>query len=140
MSCKKAAVLHLFWFLWIANSRLQIGDLNVGYSGDLNTGTRLDVLWGQPIKFLLQNFMNSDFMNSDETTLISSFFCTLSFLQGLRRTLYFLLFLFSYALILFFFENGRFSFVFPSVLITFCFKRKLKLFHKMAKSDNFHSS
>ena len=27
------------WFLWIANSRLQIGDLNVGYSGDLNTGT-----------------------------------------------------------------------------------------------------
>ena len=31
------------------------------------------------------------------------------------RTLYFLLFLFSYALILFNFENRRFSFVFPSV-------------------------
>ena len=29
-----------YWFLWIANSRLQIGDLNVGYSGDLKTGTR----------------------------------------------------------------------------------------------------
>jgi hypothetical protein len=46
----------------------------------------------------------------------------------IMRTLYFLLFLFSYALIFLNFENRRFSFVFPSVLITFCFKRKLKVF------------
>ena len=40
--------------------------------------------------------------------------CTLIYVLNLR-TLYFLLFLFSYALILFDFENRRFSFVFPSV-------------------------
>ena len=43
------------------------------------------------------------------------------------RTLYFLLFLFSYALILFSFENGR-SFVFPSVLKTFSFAAKTEGF------------
>ena len=40
------------------------------------------------------------------------------------RTLYFLLFLFSYTLILFSFENGRFWFVFSSVLKTFSFAAK----------------
>ena len=35
--------------------------------------------------------------------------------RAFARTLYFLLFLFSYALIFFNFENRRFSFVFPSV-------------------------
>ena len=37
------------------------------------------------------------------------------YLTGFHQTLYFLLFLFSYALIFLNFENRRFSFVFPSV-------------------------
>ena len=47
---------------------------------------------------------------------------------GSRRTLYFLLFLFSYALILFNFENRRFSFVFPSVGKNFQFSLKTEGF------------
>ena len=41
---------------------------------------------------------------------------------------YFLLFLFSYALILFRFENRRFSFVLPAVLKTFSFATKTEGF------------
>ena len=57
----------------------------------------------------------------------------LSYSEWVRdRTLYFLLFMFSYAPILFNFENRRFSFVFPSVgkNLQFCFKTEGFLNHK----------
>ena len=55
-----------------------------------------------------------------------------SYLLHFHQTLYFLLFLFSYALILFDFEKRRFSFVFPSVgnNLQFSLKREGFLNHK----------